>query len=81
MKIKQTYLNEGNKVINIDHDAIDILADDGRELFSIHQKPDGSIEVSASSTIKHGGAILENLISIEPRCSNVVTIRRREYKK
>lgn len=80
MKIKQTYLNEGEKVIEIEHDSLCIMADDGRELFTISLEKDGSIEVCAASVVKHNDTILDNLLSINPRASNTITVFRREYK-
>lgn len=81
MKIKQTYLNKDEKVIDIDHDAIEILDDDGNELFSIHQRPSGDIQVSSNTRIKRGDIILDCSILIEPVSANVVMVRRREVKK
>jgi len=59
---------------------IEIMADDGRSLFSIRQEADGSIEVRTGSVCKQGGVILDTGILIRPHVSNSVQIFREPYR-
>lgn len=61
--------------------ALDIIADDGKDLFSIALSDDGSIRISAGAFCKHGGVILEDRLYVRPVASNVVTIHKPKYKK
>ena len=61
--------------------TIDILADDGRTLFCIKQKDDGSIDVSSGSFCKHNEVMLDGQLIIQPVATNVVNVSRNEYGK
>jgi hypothetical protein len=58
--------------------TLDIIADDGRTLFSLRLK-DGALEVSAGGVCKHDGQLLNEALTIAPRYSNLVTISRVPY--
>ena len=55
--------------------SIDIIADDGRTLFSVRLK-DGRLEVSAGGVCKHGGVLLDEGLLIAPRYANQVVVSR-----
>lgn len=79
MKIRQTYLDESG-VIDIDHEAIDILADDGRVLFTVDLDESGFIEIHTGSTVKHNDKLLDKTIKVYPRSSNVIRVERNEFE-
>ena len=62
--------------------AIDIMADDGRPLFTIKQLECGGIEVATPGSVaRHAGVMLDSGLSVIPRASNVVVIKRIKYDK
>ena len=81
IKLKATYpVNEDeNKEIVIENNSIDILADDGRTLYSLELNEDGQLTVSTSSTVKVNEKILDSQVIVKPKASNVVKISREEY--
>lgn len=86
MKIKCSHSGLGisddkPEPIEFPSNAIDILADDGRPLFSIHQNQNGTIDISVGMHCKHLGVFLDNAILVRPVASNVVRIQRTEYKR
>lgn len=67
---------------NTTHDylnGIEIIADDGRPLFSISLLEDGSIEVSTNMVVKHNGVMLEDDMHIVPKSVCRVVIKREIY--
>lgn len=59
--------------------SLEIIAWDDRTLFAIALNEDGGITVSSGHCCKHAGKILDSPLQIEPRASNVVTIRKTEH--
>ena len=77
MKIKETY---GVQELDIEIGSVDIVADDGRTLFTIDVNCDGSIEVHASSTVKHNGVLLDTKIDVSAQGCNWFRLTRQVYK-
>lgn len=63
-------------------DDIVIVGDDGRSLYNICMKEDGTLEISSGSSSARfdGGPILDAGLVIEPKTSNVINISRKVYK-
>lgn len=76
MKIRQTYLSKPDAIVNIDHESLDIVASDGRDLFTIKLNENGGIEITASSIVRHSGEIFDTALSVRPKFSNTVLIER-----
>jgi hypothetical protein len=58
--------------------SLDIIADDGRTLFSIRLK-DGALEINSGGVCQHDGIVLSEALLIAPRYANNVTISRSPY--
>ena len=58
--------------------VLDIMADDGSVLFSLHLK-DGALEITTGSVCKHENQILDTGLTITPNYANSVTISRKKY--
>jgi len=57
--------------------GIEIVADDGKTLFSLSVDLDGTLEVSSGGgVVKHDTRLLDSGLMVMPRASNVVRIRR-----
>ena len=78
MKIKPMSSTEIHDEIDVKE--IDIFADDGRVLFTIYGKPDGSIEISTGGCVKHNDIMLDSGMNISPRASNMFTVSRKVHK-
>jgi hypothetical protein len=76
MILKETYGDE--KEINIETGSIDIIAEDGRDLFSIKLNDDGAIEISTSAVCKFNGVMLDTAVSIIPKHSNLIIVERKK---
>lgn len=61
--------------------GIEILASDGRSLFSVRLLDDGSIDVSGGDVCKHKGTLLDDRLLISPKASNRVTLTKPAYPK
>ena len=72
-------LNGSKEVVDMSSGTVEIVADDGRDLFSICLTERG-IEVSVSSCVKYDGELLEPSLKIKPRASNMIEITREPYK-
>jgi hypothetical protein len=78
MKIKPI---SNTKVLDaIDVREIDIIADDGRVLFTIYEKSDGGLEISSGGCVKHNDVMLDSEIEISLKAANVFTVKRKVYK-
>lgn len=53
-----------------------ILADDGRDLFSLDLDEDGSLHIHTGARAKHNDVMLDGRISITAKSSNWFTLRR-----
>lgn len=78
MKIKPMSSTELHGEIEVKE--IDIIADDGRVLYTIYEKPDGSLEISTGGCVKHNDVMFDSGIEISPKASNIITVRRKVYK-
>lgn len=81
MKIRdeEDYTNGEDEVIEMQGDTIRILADDGWALFSITLTDEGEIIVSASSSCKHKGVLLDSGITITPKAGNSIVVSRPKF--
>ncbi len=78
MKIKPI---SNTKVLDeIDVREIDIIADDGRVLFTVFENIYGELEISSGACVKHNSIMLDSALEISPRSSNVITVGRKVYK-
>jgi len=77
MKIRGTY---GDSVTaEIEHESIEILAEDGRVLYTVDLKKDGSLEVHTSGTVKHNGVVLDSHIAVTAKGVNWFKLSRCKY--
>lgn len=79
MKIRPTYMQEGEFVA--EHGPIEIVADDGRSLYTIDLKEDGSLDIHTSGFVKHNDKILDSGLYVKPHACNMIKVFREEYKK
>jgi len=80
LKVRPVRYGSGAKVETLSFpDGIEIVADDGRTLFSIRQAERG-IEVSSAGTCRHGGIVLDSVLTIKPEASNLVLIQKAPFK-
>ena len=81
MEVRDSFatLNNDTTIMSMPSGALEIVADDGRTLFYLRVAKDGSLEVSGGDFCKHDGLVLEERISVLPRASNVVYIRKELY--
>lgn len=78
--MKTLKIKVDGKEIEISND-FDILADDGRPLFSFYLKNGGNLEVSSGGlACKHEDVMLDSSLIIAPMASNVVGISRKKYE-
>lgn len=82
MKIRDSMsvINGGKDAFVADSGCIDIIANDGRTLYSIRLIDDLKIEVRASDVIKHLGKLYAERLTIEPVVSNSIKIGRSLYE-
>ena len=83
MVIRKLYAHLDGDKTEIDVGAgLEIIARDGRALFSVRETGDGTgIEVSASQLIKDkAGDLYDEKIAVRPRASNVVFVFRLPYE-
>lgn len=78
MKIKPISNTELHDEINVRE--IDIIADDGRVLFTVYENADGGLEISSGGCVKHNDVMLDSGIDISPKASNIITVSRKVYK-
>ncbi len=83
MKIRDSHatINGDKTEYEMPSGGLEIIASDGKTLFSINLNQDGSIRVDAGSYCRHNGAILEDRFRIAPVAANVVAIFKLENKK
>lgn len=82
MKIRDSFaaLNNECSGIEMPSGGLEVVADDGRALFSIRLADDGTLEISGGSFCKHGGRLLEETIAVMPRASNLVYVRKERHE-
>lgn len=65
---------------DFDVNNIDIIADDGRDLYSIVGSKSGIIDIDANITAKHDGEMLDTALLVSPVSRNRIQIERKKYK-
>lgn len=83
MKIRETYkdpntLRSGD-VIDLEHNSIEMLADDGRTMYTIDLNGSGELSVHASSVVKHNGRLLDSTLLLSAKGPNWFIIKRANY--
>jgi len=80
MKIRDSHaeLNGDSKTQKMDSGSLDVVADDGRTLFSVSLK-DGQLEVRSGGFCNHAGVVLDDKLFVVPRYANQVFIARAPY--
>lgn len=80
MKLK---IRDGHATVNGDKTeytmpsgCLDIIAEDGRALFCITLADDGGVDISASGHCRHMKTVLEDVLLLQPRSSNVIRVYR-----
>jgi len=78
MKVRDSFatLNKDETVTNMPSGGLDIIADDGRSLFSLRLAKDGTLEVYGGVYCKHAGLTLDGVISVIPRAANLIYVRK-----
>ncbi len=82
MKVRDSFatLNGDETVTSMPSGGLEVVADDGRTLFSVRLAKDGTLEVSGGNFCKHAGLVLEESLSVIPRASNLVYVRKARYE-
>ena len=74
-------LNNDKTVFTCPSGGLQIIADDGKTLFDISLLQGGAeIAIEAGIYCEHGGKRYQDLYVISPKASNLVYIRKLEYK-
>lgn len=60
--------------------SLDIIAEDGRTLFNIELRNDGTLRVDAGHRCKHLGVVFDDIIQVTPISSNAIRVSRRKPK-
>ena len=60
--------------------GLEIIADDGRTLFSVSLAKDGSLRVTAGHICQHYGKFLDDTLKIKPISTNLIELHRDECK-
>jgi hypothetical protein len=61
-------------------DGLEIIADDGRTLFSVWLANDGVLRVKPGHHCKHNGKFLDDTFKIKPIATNLIELHRDECK-
>lgn len=81
MRIRDSYEGKMDSLV-IKGESMDIIADDGKTLFGIELKPDGSLQIhGGSGYCKFNGKVFEGTLIIEPVVSNVIVVRHPQWRK
>ena len=82
MTIKATHprTEEGSKEITVEGGSLEILNEEGQELYTIKLREDGRLEVYAGSMVKINGQVHETALTISPHSSNIVFVGRQKYE-
>ena len=82
MKIRDTHIRLPHDADHAEYSSgIDIVADDGRTLFSIRMVDKRTIEISAGLVCKQDDVIVDDSFVIRPVSVNRIQIRRILYKE
>lgn len=81
MKVRDGFakLNGDETTTDMPSGSLDIVADDGRTLFSLRLKGN-VLEVDAGHVCKHGDELLDDRFSISPRAANLIDISKNRYE-
>jgi len=60
--------------------GLEIIADDGRTLFSVWLAKDGALRVKAGHICQHYGKFLDDTLKIKPISTNLIELHRDECK-
>jgi len=74
-------LNGNKETFEMPSGNLDIITEDGRNLFGVRLNKDGSIEVSAGDVCKVDGVLLDDQLRIKPIACNVVQLRKPIYNE
>lgn len=82
MKIRDSHatINGDPTEYEMPSGSLDIIAEDGRSLFSIRELEGGVVEIHSGCVTKHGGVLLDDRMYVIPRSSNQVFIQRPKYR-
>lgn len=82
MKVRDLFaeINGDDSVIEMPSGGLEIVGEDGRSMFSMRLTKDGVLELSGGNLCRHGGKLLDERISVEPRASNLIYIRKSECR-
>lgn len=82
MTVKATYprSEEGSQKITVEGGSLEVLNDEGQELYSIKLREDGRLEIYAGSTVKINDQVHENILTISPHSSNIIIVGRQKYE-
>jgi len=64
----------------IPSNGLEIIADDGRTLFSVSLANDGVLRVKAGHICQHYGKFLDDTFKIKPIATNLIELHREECK-
>lgn len=80
MKIRDLHatINGNTEIFTMPSGGIEIIADDGKTLFSLRLEGN-SLLLSSGQTCKHNGEVLRDDFMIKPRASNCVDIVKTKY--
>lgn len=83
MKIRDCHatLNGDKTTYTMPSGGLEILADDGRTLFSVRMEEGAEISVWSGSYCKHNRKLWQDRFVIVPHASNVVHFRKLEHNK
>ena len=64
----------------IPSNGLEIIADDGRTLFSVSLANDGVLRVTAGHHCSHAGKVFDDTFKIKPIATNLIELHRDECK-
>jgi len=82
MKIRDAHAAvSGDKTeYDMPSNGLEIIADDGRTLFSVSLAKDGALRVKAGHICQHYGKFLDDTLKIKPIATNLIELHRDECK-
>jgi hypothetical protein len=81
MKIRNSYSRTSDKEpFEVGSDSIDIIAEDGRPLFTIRLTEDGGLRIDSGMICRHKGVGYDDSLVITPVSSNVIQLNKPVYK-
>ena len=76
IQFKVPFSETPNEIHSMPGNEFDILADDGRTLFTLRLNDDGTLIIEAGMTAKHNDVMLAEQLTIMPLDSRRIEIRR-----